>query len=336
MGEAVTTTNPSVVCSWADQSPTSFTPGQSNGALDGVTEVTIIAAPSAGLQRMIKTINIANIDTVEHTITVQFDDNGTERILLDAAPIGVGQTLFWSASTGWLTQLESGVFQPIDADLTNIAALSGTGMLARTAADMWALRTIQAGSSIGVTNGDGVAADPSIAVTNANLVAAAALTGAADRVPVFTGLGAMALQRFMEENPTTYTPTAFFATNGDFDPTYITQFGDYWRIGDWVYFNCHIKMTTNAYTTPAGNFRIDLPVAARASSSSFWVLNCPFLTNTTFDASVASFVAFAIASQTYFEIYQMVSAANTIVMDKDNITASTSNISIRVAGLYPV
>lgn len=52
--------------------------------------------------------------------------------------------------------------QPLDPDLTAIAALSGTGILARIASESWALRTITAGTAVSITNGDGVAGNPVI------------------------------------------------------------------------------------------------------------------------------------------------------------------------------
>lgn len=52
-----------------------------------------------------------------------------------------------------------------DDDLEAIAALTGTGLLARTADGTWALRTVTAGSSkITVTNGGGVAGNPTVDV----------------------------------------------------------------------------------------------------------------------------------------------------------------------------
>lgn len=53
--------------------------------------------------------------------------------------------------------------QPIDADLTALAALSTTGIVARTASATYVPRTITAASAkISVSNGDGVAAAPTI------------------------------------------------------------------------------------------------------------------------------------------------------------------------------
>lgn len=67
------------------------------------------------------------------------------------------------AATKAYVDLLATITQPIDADLTAIAALSSTGLLARTAANTWALRTLQAGANISLTNPGGVAGDPSVA-----------------------------------------------------------------------------------------------------------------------------------------------------------------------------
>jgi energy-coupling factor transporter ATP-binding protein EcfA2 len=60
--------------------------------------------------------------------------------------------------------------QPLDSDLTAIAALASTGLIARTGSGTVATRTITAGSNkLSVTDGDGVAANPTVDVTEANL-----------------------------------------------------------------------------------------------------------------------------------------------------------------------
>jgi hypothetical protein len=73
--------------------------------------------------------------------------------------------------------LGAGTFQPIDQDLTAIAALTGTGIAVRTAADTWALRTLTApAAGITVTNPAGIAGNPTLVLAN-DLAALEALTG---------------------------------------------------------------------------------------------------------------------------------------------------------------
>jgi len=53
--------------------------------------------------------------------------------------------------------------QPIDGDLTSLAALTGTGVAVRSADNTWLLRTISVmGNGIAAMNGNGVAGDPTI------------------------------------------------------------------------------------------------------------------------------------------------------------------------------
>lgn len=68
-------------------------------------------------------------------------------------------------------------YQPLDADLTAVAALTGTGLSARTAVDTWALRSLSApAAGLTITNPAGVAGDPTFALAN-DLAALEGLSG---------------------------------------------------------------------------------------------------------------------------------------------------------------
>jgi hypothetical protein len=59
------------------------------------------------------------------------------------------------------------LYQPLDADLTAIAALTGTGIAVRTAADTWAQRSLVApAAGVTIANPAGIAGDPTLTLAN--------------------------------------------------------------------------------------------------------------------------------------------------------------------------
>ena len=91
MSGAAATTNPDFTAAWADDTGAAFTEGASDGALNGTSTVTLVAAPSASTRRVIKSITIENKDTAAVTVTVSYNNNGTLRTIAKVT-LNVGDT----------------------------------------------------------------------------------------------------------------------------------------------------------------------------------------------------------------------------------------------------
>jgi hypothetical protein len=79
MSGAAATTNPDFTAAWADDTGSAFTEGSTDGALNGTSAVTLVAAPTASTRRVVKSITIENKDTANVTITVSYNNNATLR-----------------------------------------------------------------------------------------------------------------------------------------------------------------------------------------------------------------------------------------------------------------
>jgi len=89
---------------------------------------------------------------------------------------------------GWREKLGlDTTFQPLDADLTAVAALAATaGMVSRTGADAFAVRTIAGTSPVQVANGSGSAGAPTISV-DASTTLASGIVELATSAETITG-----------------------------------------------------------------------------------------------------------------------------------------------------
>jgi len=100
LGGAAATTELPFVCAFVDVTTTTYTPAANTGITTGGTAVTLAAAPAASTQRQVKFLSIRNSDTVPATVTVQYNDNATKRIILSAI-LAVGYSLVYTDGKGF-------------------------------------------------------------------------------------------------------------------------------------------------------------------------------------------------------------------------------------------
>jgi hypothetical protein len=91
MSGAAATTNPDFTAAWADDSGSAFIEGATDGALNGTSAVTLVAAPGSSTRRVIKTITIENKDTAAVTLTISYNNNSTLRTIAKVT-LNVGDT----------------------------------------------------------------------------------------------------------------------------------------------------------------------------------------------------------------------------------------------------
>jgi hypothetical protein len=145
MSGAAATTNPDFVTAYSDDTGTSFTEGSSDGALNGTTQVTLVAAPAASTKRLIKSIFIQNKDTASVTLTITVNNNGTLRNLAKVT-LAVGDTWSTDGTTDTNGNLKT-IVSPVNlANATGVLAVAngGTGVTALTGASSVVLRDTNA------------------------------------------------------------------------------------------------------------------------------------------------------------------------------------------------
>ena len=70
----------------------SFLPGHIGVATNGTTPVTVVSAPGERTQRMIKVINVVNLDTAAIVVTIKHVTSGGSSFVILKEEIGAGET----------------------------------------------------------------------------------------------------------------------------------------------------------------------------------------------------------------------------------------------------
>jgi hypothetical protein len=126
------------------------------------------------------TISGVTISTIDSTTTIADNADTTKKVAFEVSGVATSttRTLTVPNANGTIaltSDLSS--YQPLDSDLTAVAALSANGLVARTGTGTAAVRAItQPAAGITVTNGDGVSGNPTLGLAN-DLGAVEAISG---------------------------------------------------------------------------------------------------------------------------------------------------------------
>jgi hypothetical protein len=104
---AISTVQPEYTVSWCDGSSSAYAGKSKVGALNGVTAVTVVPAPAAGVVSDIDYLSITNSDSSASTVTVNYNDNGTLRKVIKI-DLGIGDTLHYTHGSGWRVMAKTG------------------------------------------------------------------------------------------------------------------------------------------------------------------------------------------------------------------------------------
>ena len=180
MSGAAATTNPDFTAAYADDTGSAFTEGANDGALNGTTSVTLVAAPAASTRRVIRSITIENKDTAAVTLTISYNNNATLRTIAKVT-LNVGDT--WTTdgtfdTNGSFKQTFSSLNLSTGVTGTLAVANGGTGITSGTSGGVLAFTASGTIASSGALTanalviGGGAGAAPSTTTTGTGVVTA--------------------------------------------------------------------------------------------------------------------------------------------------------------------
>lgn len=123
LGGAITTNQLPCFTSWRDRTSTTFVAGRTVINTNNTTDVNLTSAPAASTQRVIDFISIYNNDTVNSTVTIKLDANGTEYKLF-VTTLASGESIQYNEGKGFYVTASTGatkqsINQGANAVLTN-------------------------------------------------------------------------------------------------------------------------------------------------------------------------------------------------------------------------
>lgn len=109
LGGSVAANQLQCFASWRDRTSSTFIAGRTVVNTNNTTDVNIVPAPLSG-QRVVDFFTIFNKDTINATVTVKLDANGTEYILFKCT-LATGETLMFQEGMGFRVLANSGAIK---------------------------------------------------------------------------------------------------------------------------------------------------------------------------------------------------------------------------------
>jgi hypothetical protein len=106
----ITTNQLQCFASWRDRTSTTFMAGRTAVNTNNTTDVDIVAPPTSSTQRVVDFFTVFNRDTVNATVTIKLDANGTEYILYKVT-LATGEILTYQEGVGFMVFANSGAIK---------------------------------------------------------------------------------------------------------------------------------------------------------------------------------------------------------------------------------
>ena len=182
LGGTVTTSQLPFAASYVDITSSATTPIEQDGTSNNTTAVTLVSAPAASTQRIIKSVYIQNADTAVATVTIIYNNNSTLRNII-VATLAVGDQLIYEDESGWIALDKNGNIKT-SAGVSSVSNSDGTLTISPTTGGVVASLASLASAKVLVGNGSNIAAgvaisgDATLANTGALTIANNAVTNA--------------------------------------------------------------------------------------------------------------------------------------------------------------
>jgi hypothetical protein len=123
LGGAITANQLQCAAFWRDVTTTTYVPGRTLVNTNNTTDVDVVGSPGSSTQRIVDFLSVYNRDTVNATVTVKLDANGTEYILWKGI-LATGEMLQYNDKNGFTTTTIAGAIKQSQMWGTNNATVN--------------------------------------------------------------------------------------------------------------------------------------------------------------------------------------------------------------------